>query len=146
MRKAGACGPLAWATYEFGPFEGGLLRYASRVGAPTAGDPGAVNWNGGELVAIKLHLPSKITWQNVKLLADGTNGAVERGNILTWEQRLTDRRAGAPIDVEVRMEPESILNRTLWLFGGAFLAAVLVLLTAIALTVRKGRRRVQANG
>ena len=77
-----------------------------------------------------------------KLLDDGSNGAVERGNILTWEQRLADRRAGTPIDVEVRMEPESILNRTLWLFGGAFLAAVLVLMAAVALTVRKGRRRV----
>jgi len=141
IRKAGACGPLAWATYAFGPYEGGLLRYSSILGAPTAGNPGAVNWNGSELVAIKLHLPSKVQWQNVKLLADGTNGAVERGNILTWEQRLTDRRAGAPMNVEVHMEPDSILNRTLWLFGGAFLAAVLVLLTAVALTVRKGRQR-----
>jgi hypothetical protein len=144
IRRAAACAPLAWATYAFGPYDGGLLRYASRLGASASGNPGAVNWNGSELVAIKLHLPSKIEYQNVKRLEDGSNGATERGNILTWEQRLTDRRAGAPVDIEVRMDPQSILNRTLWLFGGAFLAAVGVLLAAIALIVRKGRQRMVA--
>ena len=87
---------------------------------PRAGDPGPVNWDGSELVAFKLHLPSKITFHNVRRLADNSPGEFERGNILTWEQRLADRRAGTPIDIQVHMERESILYRTLWLFGGSF--------------------------
>ena len=72
-------------------------------------------------------MPSKIVWHNLRKLKDKTAGDVERGNILTWEQTLADRRAGKPIDMDVRMESESILYRTIWLFGGAFGAAVLVL-------------------
>jgi hypothetical protein len=144
VRKAAACAPLGWATYAFGPFEGGLLRYKAMVGAPAGGDPGAVNWNGSELVAFKLHLPSKIDWQNVKRLEDGSNGSTERGNILTWEQRLADRRAGQPVDIEARIEPESILYRTLLLFGGAFVAAVIVLLVAVLWVVRHGRTQARA--
>ena len=60
--------------------------------------PARREWDGSELVAFKLHLPSRILDHNVKRL-DGTNGAAERGNILTWEQTLEDRRAGKPIDM-----------------------------------------------
>ena len=102
--------------------------------------PGPINWNGSELVAFKLHLPSKITFHNVRRLADNATGEIERGNILTWEQRLADRRAGTPVEMQVRMERESILYRTLWLFGGSFLAAVLVLIAIIWWVRRKGRR------
>jgi hypothetical protein len=90
-------------------------------------------------MAFKLHAPSKIRFQNVKKL-DGTNGSTERGNILTWEQTLADRRAGKPIDMVVRMEATSILFTTVWLFVGAFAAAVLVLVGLIWLTIRRGRR------
>ena len=41
--------------------------------------------------------------------------------------------------MEVRMDSESILYRTLYLFGIAFLAAVTVLGLLIWLTMRKGR-------
>jgi hypothetical protein len=139
VNTMGTCRPLSWATYAFGPFEGGLLRYKAVVGAAAGGNPGAVNWQGNELVAFKLHVPSKIVWQNVKRLDDGTNGTTERGNILTWEQKLTDRRAGTPVDIELRMEPQSILYRTLWLFGAAFAAAVFMLLLVVAWTMRRGR-------
>jgi hypothetical protein len=70
-----------------------------------------------------------------------------RGNILTWEQRLRERLAGKPIayaedrtpDVmEARMDRQSILYRTLWLFGIAFLAAILVIAGLIWLTMRRG--------
>ncbi len=37
------------------------------------------------------------------------------------------------------MESQSILYRTLWLFGGAFLAAVIVLASLIWWTMRRGR-------
>src|SRR4030095_5830151 len=94
-----------------------------------------------ELVAFKLHVPSKVIFHNVRRLEDNSPGEIERGNILTWEQRLTDRRAGAPIDIQVQMEEQSILYRTLWMFVGSFAAAVLVLGLLIVWTVRKGRKR-----
>ena len=140
VRTLPACGPLAWSTYALGPIEGGGLRYQQNVGAPAAADPGAVNWTGGELIAFKMHLPSRIRWQNVKLL-DGTNGTVERGNILTWAQTLADRRAGTPIAMQVDMDETSILHTTLWLFAGAFGGAVLLLVVSVWLVIRNGRKR-----
>jgi len=134
------CAPLAWSTYRFDR-AGGATHYQQQVGQAAGGNPGSVNWTGDELVAFKLHLPSKITFHNVRRLADNATGTVERGNILTWEQRLADRRAGVPIDIQVTMDPESILYRTLWLFGGSFLAAVLVLAGLVWWTIRKGRKR-----
>ncbi len=140
VRQLPACGLLAWSSYALEPTQDGGLRYEQKVGAAAKGEPGAVNWDGSELVAFKAHLPSRIRWQNVKRLDDGTNGTTERGNILTWEQRLTDRRAGQPILMQVDMESTSILHTTLWLFGGAFAAAVGVLVLAIWLTIRRGRK------
>jgi hypothetical protein len=65
---------------------------------------------------------------------------VQRGNILAWEQHLSDRLAGQPVAIEVRMESQSILYRTLWLFAAAFAAAVLVLLAGVWLLLRKGAK------
>ena len=81
---------------------------------------------------------------NVKLL-DGTNGTVERGNILTWEQRLEDRLSGKPIDMAVILSAQSILYQTLGLFAGAFLAAVLLLGGIIWWVLRRGRRLAKSN-
>lgn len=133
------CGPLSWSNYTF-EREGNVIHYKQDVGAPAAGNPGAPNWDGAELVAFKLHLPSRIIFHNVKRLEDGSNGEIDRGNILTWEQRLSERRSGAPLEMDVRMDSQSILYRTLWLFGGAFVAAVLVLTLLIWMTMRKAKR------
>jgi hypothetical protein len=142
IRSLSKCRLLAWSTYGLGPDpttpEG--LQYTQSVGAPAGGDPGTVNWDGTELIAFKLHAPSRIRFQNVKKL-DGTNGSTERGNILTWEQTLADRRAGKPIVMDVRMDATSILYTTVWLFAGAFAAAVAVLVFLIWMTIRKGRRQ-----
>jgi hypothetical protein len=140
VRDLAGCGPLAWSTYSF-TREGGTIHYEQVVGAPTPGNPGTPRWTGDELVAFRLHVPSRILYHNVKRLEDGSNGEPTRGNILTWEQRLTDRRAGQPLDLDVRMDAESILYRTLWLFAGAFLAAVLVLVGLVWLTIRRAKRR-----
>ena len=72
-------------------------------------------------------------------------GEPGRGNILTWEQTLADRRAGKPIEMDVRMDATSILYTTLWLFGGAAFAAVGTLVFIVWLTVRRGRKRVAAR-
>jgi len=141
VRTLSKCALLSWSAYSLAPDDEapGGLRFQQTVSPPAGKDPGAVNWDGSELMAFKLHAPSKIRFQNVKKL-DGTNGSTERGNILTWEQTLADRRAGKPIDMVVRMEATSILYTTVWLFVGAFAAAVLVLVLLIWMTIRKGRR------
>lgn len=140
IRTLSACGPLSWSRYQFVK-ENGEIAYTQVVGAPTPGDPRQVNWKGDEIVGFKLHLPSKILHHNVKRLSDGSNGTIDRGNILAYEQRLTDRRAGKPIEIEVRMGGQSILFQTLWLFGGAFVAALVVLTTIIWITMRRARKR-----
>lgn len=139
VRTLNQCGVLGWSSYAFDQDEGGL-HFEQKVGDAARGNPGKVNWDGSELVAFKLHLPSKITWHNVRKLKDNSAGEIERGNILTWEQTLADRRAGKPIDLDVKMESDSILYRTIWLFGGSFGAAVVVLAAIVWMTVRKGKR------
>jgi hypothetical protein len=139
VKQLPACAPLAWSSYALTPIEGGL-RYQQQVGAAAAGDPGPVAWRGDELVAFKLHLPSRIRKHNVKLLDGTTNGDIERGNILTWAQTLADRRAGKPLAIDVEMDQTSILHTTLWIFAGAFAAAVGMLMLIIWLVIRKGRK------
>ena len=98
-----------------------------------------VGWTGGELVAFKLHLPSRILYYNARELDTNEPSDIARGNILPWEQQLTDRLDGRPVTIEVRMDRQSILHRTLWLFAGAFLAALLLLAGLIWWTMRKGK-------
>jgi hypothetical protein len=148
VRQLSSCGLLSWSTYALSPFGEAGLRYQQTVGAP-AQKPAAVplktNWDGSEIVAFRLHLPSRIRDHNVKRL-DGENGTQERGNILTWPQRLADRRAGVPVGagtpvaMRVDMDSTSILNTTLWIFGGAFAGAVVVLVLIIWLVIRRGRK------
>jgi thiosulfate dehydrogenase [quinone] large subunit len=77
-------------------------------------------WDGSELVAFRLHLPSHIRYHNARDVSTDQPRSVERGNIVTWEQQLADRLDGQPLTIEVRMDSQSILYRTLWLFAGAF--------------------------
>jgi hypothetical protein len=142
MRKAGACGALAWSTYgyEATPEQ---IRYTQTVGAPAGTVPAGVNWDGAELVAFKFHLPSRVRHQNSRRLSDGAPAETERGNILTWEQRLSDRLAGVPVAMLAETDAESILYRTVTLFAGAFGAAVLLLVGLIWWTIRRGRARLR---
>lgn len=140
VRKLTEAAPFAWSTYQFGP-EGEKHVFVQRVG-PSAFKPGSLKnygWDGSELVAFRLHLPSRILYHNARDVETNEPTTYARGNILAWEQRLTDRLEGRPVEARVEMESESILHRTLWLFAGAFGAAVLVLVLLIAWTVRKGR-------
>ena len=140
VRKLGEAPPFAWSTYRFG-VEGEKHVYAQQVGA-SAFKPGSlqkVGWDGSEIVAFRVHLPSKILFYNAKDLDTGQPTEIGRGNILAWEQRLTDRLDGQAVDMLIEMESESILHRTLWLFAGAFGAAVLVLVLLIVWTIRKGK-------
>jgi len=94
-----------------------------------------VGWTGRELVAFRLHLPSKIAYHNAP------PGNLRRGNILVWEQSLADRLQGVPLELETRIETQSILYRTLWLFGATLAAAALAFIAAIWLVRRAGSRR-----
>ena len=144
VRALSKCGLLSWSSYTLGP-NGDGLHFHQVVGPPAARDPGHVNWDGSELVAFKLHAPSRVREHNIRRLDVDEPGEPGRGNILTWEQRLADRRAGKPIEMDVKMDATSILYTTLWLFGGAAVAAVGTLAFIIWMTVRRGRQRVAAR-
>ena len=141
IRQLPRARPFAWSTYILVPV-GGQHVFTERVGpsAFRAGTLTNVGWNGTEIVAFRLHLPSRINFHNARQLETNDTRTVERGNILTWEQRLTDRLDGVPIEIQVRMDSQSILYRTLWLFAGAFTAAVLVLVLLIWMAMRRGAR------
>jgi hypothetical protein len=141
VTRLSSCGLLSWSTYAFGPTldeERGeeVIRYRQTVGKADSGEPKGVTWTGAELVAFRMHLPSRIHCHNARRLVRDEPGATERGNILTWEQRLIDRRAGHPVAIEVRMASQSILNRTLWIFALSFAGAIVTLAAAVWFTAR----------
>lgn len=140
IRRLGEVAPFAWSRYEL-VAAGGEHVYRQTVG-PSALRRGTltnVGWRGSEVVAFRLHLPSRIIEHNSRDLETDETNAVQRGNIVAWEQHLADRLDGKPVTIVVRMSSQSILYRTLWLFAGAFGAAVLVLVGFVWWTVRKGR-------
>jgi hypothetical protein len=127
IRQLPKSAPFAWSTYQFS-VRGQQYHYLQVLG-PSAGKAVPnVNWDGTEIVAVRMHLPSKIEHHNTK--------KIDRGNIVGWEQPLKDRLAGKPLEMEVRMQTQSILYRTLTIFGLA-LAAALALMAAIVVWVKK---------
>ncbi len=161
VRRLGEAPPFAWSTYRFDR-EGDLFAFKQTVDAGPKAAPGGDaaashasdaqpssrtdvpdedarvaaalaggKWTGKELVAFRLHLPSKIEFHN-------TRREIGRGNILVWEQSLADRLRGAPLVLEARMETQSILYRTLWLFGLTFVLAALTFVAVIWWVVRRG--------
>lgn len=135
IRKLSSCGALAWSTYTFAEQDEQLV-YRQVVGMPAGIDVPGVKWKGTELVGFKLHLPSKITSHNVRDVYTNETLKPERGNILTWEQKFSDRRLGTPLVMEMKMEKNSILHTTLWLFAGAFVLALAVMGGLVAWTFR----------
>jgi hypothetical protein len=127
--------PFSWSTYQFRR-RGELLEYKQAVGAAAAKAVGNVGWNGGEIVAFRMHIPSVIAFHN------SPSRRVQRGNILEWEQPLAERLKGVPVDVEVNMEPDSILYTTLLLFGATILLAAATFGLVIWRVARHGRDEV----
>jgi hypothetical protein len=122
VEQLGQLAPFSWSEYRLGRRQD-AIEFRQRVGKP-AGDAGPLSWTGGEIVAFRMHLPSEIVFHN-------SPGETQRGNILEWEQRLSERLAGAPVDIEVQLEPTSILAQTLLLFGSTALAALATLAGAV---------------
>jgi hypothetical protein len=130
VRKLASTRPFAWSSYRFDRV-GEQYVFEQTVAGSPAKEPAGAGWNGRELVAFRLHLPSKIEFHNTK--REG------RGNILVWEQPLSERLRGVPLTLEARMQTQSILYRTLWLFGFTFLAVAAVFAGIIWWVLRRGR-------
>lgn len=139
IRKLPVAAPFAWSHYELVEKDGHHL-FTQTVGASAfrAGTLPNVGWSGKEIVAFRLHLPSRILEHNSRTLEEDEPEDVQRGNILRWEQHLSDRLDGTPIRIEVKMDSQSILYRTLWLFAGAFAAAVGLIALLLWWTIRRG--------
>jgi hypothetical protein len=142
VRRLSEAKPLSWSRYELAAVNGQhVFRQTVSASALRPGTLENVGWDGSEVVAFRLHLPSRILEHNARDLEKDEPTGIHRGNILSWEQHLADRLDGRPLVVEVRMDSQSILYRTLFLFAGAFAAAVLTLGGLIWWTIRKGAER-----
>jgi hypothetical protein len=128
----GSAPPFAWSTYRIDRRDG-LMVYRQVLGASAGTPVSDVGWKGSELVAFRLHLPSRIRYHN----AGADN--LKRGNILVWEQTLAQRQAGTPLEIEARIEQTSILYSTLMLFAVSGALAMTVLALIIWWVVRKGK-------
>jgi hypothetical protein len=139
ISRLGEAPPFHWSSYSLRR-EGDLFAFRQSIGASANKQPGNVGWTGGEAVAFRLHLPSKITYHN----AGAAN--LRRGNILVWEQSLGDRLRGEPMVLDARMQAESILYRTISLFGATILAVVATFAFVILLVLLAGRKKAGGTG
>jgi hypothetical protein len=133
IEKLPESAPFAWSVYSF-KRDGALFNFKQTIGAPAGREVGDVGWRGNEIVAFRIHLPSKIAYHNAGA------GNLLRGNILVWEQRLSDRLRGVPLTLDARVESESILYRTLALFGATFVLVALLFAIILWRVLRRGRR------
>jgi hypothetical protein len=124
--------PFAWSRYVVNR-DDAIIRYRQTLGPAAARDVGDVGWTGRELVAIRLHLPSRVPFHN------SPSREIQRGNIIVWEQALGDRVRGQPLDIEAHMETQSILVHTLALFGSMVMLAAFTFGIVIWLVMRRGR-------
>ena len=131
IRQLARVAPFAWSRYTLEK-QGETVAFRDVVGPAARHDVGNVGWDGSELVAFRMHVPSRIPFHN------SPNGVL-RGNILEWDQPLNDRLEGVPLDLQVQMEPQSILYSTLVLFGGTILAAAATFGLVIWWVARRGR-------
>lgn len=133
VRRLGETAPFAWSAYRL-KRDGELVVYEQAIGPPASSSRTSSGWEGDELVAFRIHIPSVVAYHNA-----GTPN-LRRGNILVWEQTLADRLQGAPLELEAHIESQSILFRTLFLFAGMFGVVALMFTVVIWRVVRKGRR------
>ena len=126
QRRLSEAPPFAWARYTFAQ-QGEVIEFVQEWGPSAAKDVGNVGWDGQELVAVRLHIPSRVTHHNTP------SRLIERGNILAWEQPLASRLAGDPLRVEVRFGVQRILVLTVALF----LAVVMVATIAFGMGIDK---------
>lgn len=137
IRRLGEAPLFAWSRYDYRQ-QDGMYEIAQTVRESANQSVANVGWDGSELIAVRLHLPSKVTFHN------SPSKTIERGNIIVWEQLLTERQKGTPLEIVARMETQSILARTLALFAAM---GVLVVITFIAVIwYVKSRQPATGNG
>lgn len=124
-----------WSTYRF-TLANQEYHYRQTWGAVSGTPPKDVNWDGTEVVAVRMHLPSRVVFHNT------TTRKVDRGNIVAWEQPLSERLRSQPLDMDVRMQTQSILYRTLTVFGLALVAALILMAAVVVWIKRKGKAAV----
>jgi hypothetical protein len=131
VRQLSRLAAFAWSSYRLDR-RGEQVEFRQTIGPPPA-QARAMPWTGDEIVAFRLHLPSEIVSHN------SPSGRTERGNILAWEQPLSERLAGRPLNIAVDLEPNSILYTTLILFGASIVAAAAALALVVWWIARRGR-------
>ena len=131
IRRLSQVAPFAWSRYQLDR-DGEVVAFRQVVGPPAQNTVPDFGWSGNELVAFRVHIPSRIPSHN-------SPTGIQRGNILAWEQPLRDRLSGVPLDLQVQMEPQSILYSTLLLFAGTIVAAAATFGGVIWWVARKGR-------
>ena len=132
VRRLAQIRMFGWSRYEFRR-DSDRIEFNQVVGPSARRNVSDVGWDGSELVAFRMHLPSEILFHN-------SSADVRRGNILEWEQPLSVRTDGEPLDLRVQMAPESILYRTLLLFGSTVVAAALTFAAVVWWLARRGRQ------
>ena len=136
VRKLSQLAPFAWSRYRLDVRED-AVDFQQTVGKPAGRTVSNAGWDGTERVSFRMHIPSEILYHNT--------AGVQRGNILEWDQPLAQRLQGDALDLQVNMEPRSILYSTLLLFGGTILAAAATFAIVIWLIARKGRAQEKAR-
>ena len=132
VRSLSRIAPFAWSDYELVQ-RSDALEFRQTVGPPARHNSAGASWNGDEVVAFRMHLPSEIQFHNAP------TGEVQRGNILEWEQPLADRLAGRQVDMRVKLGETSILANTLLLFGSTMAAALFTLAAVVWWISRRDR-------
>ena len=130
VRKLSQVAPFAWSRYRL-DVRADAVDFQQTVGKASGRAVSDAGWDGTERVSFRMHIPSEILYHNA--------AGVQRGNILEWDQPLAARLNGEALDLQVNMEPRSILYSTLILFGGTVLAAAATFAIVIWLIARKGR-------
>ena len=132
VRQLSRLAPFAWSSYRFDR-RGGHVEFRQAVGPPPAA-PRARSSVDGRRARRVPHAPAERG-----RVAQLAVARIERGNILEWEQPLSERLAGRTLNIAVDLEPESILYTTLILFGASIVAAAAALALVIWWIARRGR-------
>ena len=121
IRRLGEAAPFAWSTYRY--LEGDTFEFGQHVQASAGKEVGNVGWGGDELSGCACTCPARS--QTTTHLRAGSSAATSLCGNSRWRSAVK----GTPLEVQARMEKESILFRTLALFGAM---GVLVVFTFIA--------------
>ena len=132
----GAATPFSWSSYSLSR-RGETVVYKQMVDGRSSSRETETDgeWAGDELVAFRIHVPSVVEYHN----AGADN--LRRGNIVVYEQALTDRLLGQPVEIEVQMQPQSILYGTLILFASMCAAVAALFGLVIWRVVRAGQKK-----